>query len=226
MGKRNQRFQPDILKFVAIMNVSQAYDVWSSIYDSNTNRTRDMEGAVLRAVLRGSKFGQVLELGCGTGKNTEWLITRAKHVTAVDFSEGMLEQARMKVQASNVRFVQGDLLTPWDFTEGHYDLATFSLVLEHIPSLDPIIQQATAVLRPGGRLYIGELHPFKQYAGSKARFDTAAGRTEVMCFTHHVSEFIEAGLRNGLSLVHLSEHFDDGAENEPPRILSLLFLKA
>ena len=36
-----------------------------------------------------------LELGCGTGKNSAWLVTKGA-VTAVDFSEGMLAIAKEK----------------------------------------------------------------------------------------------------------------------------------
>lgn len=207
------------------MDVSRAYDVWSSIYDSNVNRTRDLEGAVLRSVLGALQFQRVLELGCGTGKNTQWLVNKAERITAVDFSEGMLQQARLKVKVPQVRFMKADLLNEWDFTEGLYDLVTFSLVLEHVPELFPILLKAAGVLRPGGHVYIGELHPYKQYAGTKARFDTASGRTELICFTHHTSEFIEAGLRNGLRLTHLGEHSDDTDKSGPPRILSLVFRK-
>ncbi len=207
------------------MEVADAYDAWSAIYDSNPNRTRDIEGAVLQAALKDLPFDRVLELGCGTGKNTVRLAAKAGHITAVDLSAGMLEQARAKVEAPHVRFVQGDLLQPWDFADGLYDLATFSLVLEHIAELPPILLKAANSLKPGGHLYIGELHPFKQYTGTKARFDTEQGRTEVTCFNHHISEFWEAGRLSGLHLVHLGEHFDEGDGNGPPRILSLLFRK-
>ncbi len=79
------------------MNVQQSYDSWSSQYDTNKNKTRDLEALSLRTTLLNIPFDSCLEIGCGTGKNTEWLVTRAGHITAVDLSEGMLAIARSKV---------------------------------------------------------------------------------------------------------------------------------
>jgi hypothetical protein len=80
-------------------------------------------------------------------------------------------------------------------------------------------------LQKEGFLYIGELHPFKQYQGSKARFETNDGIQVVECYNHHISDFTSAAERNGLTLLHLREYFDDGNHNSLPRIISMLFKK-
>lgn len=207
------------------MNIRSAYNDWSHQYDTNANRTRDMEAKVLREVLKDVVFDRVLEIGCGTGKNTEWLVQHAKHITAVDLSEGMLAKAREKINAGNVRFVQADILQPWTFRQGNYDLVTFSLVLEHVEHLAPVLEEAAAILPPGDHVYIGELHPFKQYGGTKARFETELGTQLVTCFDHHVSDFLQAARAADFELVHLGEHFDEEERTGPPRILSLLLRK-
>ncbi|MES2881122.1 MAG: SAM-dependent methyltransferase, partial [Bacteroidota bacterium] len=91
-------------------------------------------------------------------------------------------------------------------------------------NLDCIFEQATKVLLTGGLVYIGELHPFKQYSGSKARFENEEGMQVVECYTHHVSEFVEAAKNNGFALMELQEHFDDES-TFLPRILALLLKK-
>jgi ubiquinone/menaquinone biosynthesis C-methylase UbiE len=68
------------------MSVQRSYDSWSSTYDTVENKTRDLEKFACREILEEIPFETVIELGCGTGKNTEWLVTKAKHVTAVDLS--------------------------------------------------------------------------------------------------------------------------------------------
>ncbi|WP_315822471.1 hypothetical protein [Paraflavitalea speifideaquila] len=80
-------------------------------------------------------------------------------------------------------------------------------------------------MKPGGHLYIGELHPFKQYTGSKARFDTDEGTQVVECFNHHVSDFVQAAQQYGLLLTAIEEYFDDNNRKEIPRILTLLLRK-
>ncbi len=64
------------------------------------------------------QFDTVLELGCGTGKNTEWLVTKAKKVIGIDFSEKMLGKAREKISADKVTFIQGDLTRKWEVEDG------------------------------------------------------------------------------------------------------------
>lgn len=127
-----------------------------------------------------------LEIGYGTGKNTEFLVQIADKITAVDFSEEMLARAKQKIRYNKVKFVQADITGDWNFTPVIYDLITFSLVLEHIESLEPVFQQAADKLSPEGFLYFGELRPFKQYSGSKARFETDQGVQVLPCFLHHL----------------------------------------
>jgi ubiquinone/menaquinone biosynthesis C-methylase UbiE len=167
----------------------------------------------------------VLEIGCGTGKNTVWLAEKAQHITAVDLSEEMLAIAAQKAAPGKVEFIQADILQPWDFAKSSYDLVTFSLVLEHIEKLDPIFSNVSAKLSGNGICYVSELHPFKQYTGSKARFDTDEGRQVVDCYKHHVSDFVKAAGKAGLMLLHLDEQFDDNDRTTIPRLLTLLFQK-
>lgn len=205
------------------MNVREAYNLWASQYDTNENKTRDLEGRAFRETLAEVHFERCLEVGCGTGKNTEWLVTRGKNITSVDLSEEMLKIAETRISSSKVQFRQADINLPWSFAEGRYDLVAFSLVLEHIENLDHIFSEVTKVLTPGGYVYVGELHPFKQYMGTKARFDTEEGRNIVQCYDHHVSDFVSSAKKSGLQWIDLCEYFDDPNRSGIPRILVLLF---
>lgn len=206
------------------MNVKEAYNNWAAQYDTNLNKTRDLEARSLRSMLADMAFDSCLEIGCGTGKNTVWLIEKATQVTAVDLSEEMLAKARQKISSSKVNFIQADITKPWHFIHSSYDLVTFSLVLEHIENLDAVFEKTAAALHSGGHLYIGELHPFKQYTGSKARFETEQGVQVVTCYNHHVSEFVQSARQHGLMLEDIKEFFDED-QTEIPRILSLIMKK-
>lgn len=208
------------------MDTKQAYNNWASQYDSNDNKTRDLEGIALRRTLSQLSLDHCLEIGCGTGKNTSWFAENARHTTSVDFSEEMLAKAREKIRSEKIEFRQADITTAWTFREKQYGLVSFSLVLEHIEDLDHVFKETATALVPGGYVYIGELHPFKQYAGTKARFDTPEGVQVVECFNHHVSDFTSLAKKNGLMLVDLNEYFDESDRNLPPRILVLLFRKS
>jgi ubiquinone/menaquinone biosynthesis C-methylase UbiE len=207
------------------MKAEQAYNSWASQYDTNENKTRDLEAKALREVLSMISFDSVLEIGCGTGKNTEWLLQKAEQITAVDLSEEMLSRAKEKIQSEKVEFVRADINSDWDFTQKTFGLIGFSLVLEHIENLDHIFKEVYKKLNESGYVYIGELHPFKQYTGSKARFETKEGLQVVQCYNHHISDFIQSAKKYGLKLVELDEYFDNDDKTSIPRILALLFRK-
>src|SRR5579875_3539269 len=128
-------------------NVQNAYNQWAESYDATDNKTRDLDKLATQQTLAGLSLKNVFELGCGTGKNTEWLLQKAKDITAVDFSEAMLSKAKDKIAAPNVQFVQADITQPWPFPPASFHLATCNLILEHIENLDFIFAQAHKVLK-------------------------------------------------------------------------------
>lgn len=208
------------------MNVKEAYNLWANQYDTDENKTRDLEANALRTTLEKIPFKNCFEIGCGTGKNTEWLMTKADKVLAIDLSEKMLSKAKEKIKSDKVRFIQADITNDWDFVKNeNFDLVTFSLVLEHIKDLDEIFEKLKSVVSENGFIYIGELHPFKQYTGTKARFETENGIQELTCFNHNISDFTKAAQRCGFQLKDLNEYFDNNERTNIPRILTLLFQK-
>ncbi|PWT72517.1 MAG: SAM-dependent methyltransferase [Bacteroidetes bacterium] len=207
------------------METGQAYNIWASQYDSQSNKTRDLEAKAIREVLAKIEFDSCLEIGCGTGKNTLWLLDRVQKLTGVDLSREMIERAREKISSAKIEFIQADINGEWNFRDQLYDLVSFSLVLEHISNLDHVFQQVAKSLNPGGYVYIGELHPFKQYTGSKAKFETEKGLHVLPCFNHHISDFVQIPGSYGMRLVDVNEYFDEDDRSGIPRILSVLLRK-
>src|SRR5258706_12956903 len=177
------------------MITRDAYNSWAKTYDTAINKTRDLEAEAIRSVLGSSTFNSVLEIGCGTGKNTIWLAGRSTHLTAIDFSEEMLQIAQQKIVVENVHFQQFDITKKWIFNK--VDLITCSLVLEHIKDISFIFRQAASVLDTNGKFYLCELHPYKQLQGSRARFEMDGNVTELEYFIHHVSDYFETAKQNG-----------------------------
>jgi ubiquinone/menaquinone biosynthesis C-methylase UbiE len=207
------------------MSIQKAYNQWSETYDTDRNLTRDLDQQVMQETLANRHFNSILEIGCGTGKNTAFLAQVAGVVHALDFSQGMIEKAREKVKAENVRFSVADLTQRWPAEVGTYDLLVCNLVLEHIEDLSFIFSEGSRVLTAGGRFLINELHPFRQYEGKKAVFQGDEGVTEIPAFVHHISDFLNAASHNGFNLLKLDERWHTEDLNKPPRILSLLFEK-
>jgi ubiquinone/menaquinone biosynthesis C-methylase UbiE len=210
------------------MNNQQAYNQWAGTYDEVVNPTRDLEATAIRTILGSFDLSQskVLELGAGTGKNTEWLLEKAFEITAADFSEEMLAKAKERLGKDNISFQQTDLRERWPFAASSHDVITCSLILEHIQNLDHIFEEASRVLRDEGLFYLGELHPGKQYTGSKARFDTGNGVFELDCYIHHVSDYLSASKNHAFQLVVFEEWFDTDDRNTVPRLLTIVLKKS
>jgi len=97
--------------------------------------------------------------------------------------------------------------------------------LEHIKNLDFIFNQAFKKLKPNGIFFISELHPFKQYSGSKARFESENGTVELEAYTHHISEYLNSAKKYNFKLIEINEWFDQSSKNEIPRLISFIFKK-
>lgn len=210
--------------------VSTAYDRWSAQYDNDRNLTRDLDAHVLRQmpnlVLTGMR---VLEFGCGTGKNTEYLAQHARELVAMDFSGGMLEVAQRRVPHAHVRFVQHDVRTPWPIDDNTIDVVVGNLVLEHVEDLSVVYAQAARILRDGGQLYLCELHPYRQWRGGQAHFtEQATGETiQISAHMHSVGDYINSAIKQRFVLAELGEWLEsDAPAGAFPRLLSLLFTRA
>lgn len=206
------------------MNTQEAYNKWAESYDSVINKTRDLEQQAARHSLQNADFSRVIEIGCGTGKNTAWIAEKATELLAVDFSEEMMNVARQKIKSSNVEFRQADITKTWNFKPAN--LITCSLVLEHIENIDFVFDQVAKTLEPGGCFYLCELHPYKQLQASRARFEHEGNLVELEYFIHHISDYYSAARKNGLSCIKLEEWFDDNDRTALPRLVSFVFAKS
>lgn len=69
------------------------------------------------------------------------------------------------------------------------------------------------------------MHPFKQYLGSKARYESENGTEVLEVYTHHISEYLSTAKNSDFKLVEIKEQFDNLNENEIPRLISFVFRK-
>ena len=207
------------------MSIQAAYDYWAATYDLDRNLTRDLDQVVTRKTLAHRHCRSILEIGCGTGKNTGLLADIGEKVLALDFSQGMINRAKEKLPLDHVTFAVADLTCSWPCDDQSVDLVVCNLVLEHIGDLSFIFSEVFRALVAGGNLFICELHPFRQYQGIKANFKRDQGTIEIPAFVHHISEFIRAAQSNGLTIESFNEWWHEDDQDKLPRLVSFLFKK-
>ena len=206
--------------------IAAAYNDWAETYDIVQNDTRDLAAKVLRHVDLKLEGRKIVEVGCGTGRNTTWLAEHAAEIVGLDFSEEMLARARSRVDDPRVRFVQHDVRMTWPLTDASAEVVIAMLILEHVENLAPVFAEAARVLNPGGVFFLCELHPMRQLSGGQAQFSNSktGERQLVSAFLHDVSDYVNAGLASGFELKQMGEWRDaDAPANSQPRLLSLLF---
>lgn len=111
---------------------------------------------LLEGEMRGLGPGRALDLGCGEGRNSVWLVTLGWRVTGVDFSDVGLDKARALARRHRVRvrWLLRDLLA-YRPRAAHYDLVLMCYLQLPRDELSVVLAHAARGLAPGGTfLYI------------------------------------------------------------------------
>lgn len=96
---------------------------------------------------------RILEIGCGTGRITEFMSNHFDEVYGVDISEEMIEKAKERLKHK-----KNITLTPTDgvhlpFSDDFFDITFSFIVFQHMPDKTTVqknIEEVFRVLKPGG----------------------------------------------------------------------------
>jgi SAM-dependent methyltransferase len=127
----------------------------------------------LRDTLAPQGGERILEIGPGTGYYTpelaEWIGAEGR-LEIFDIQPEMLDHAMRRVGErglSNVTATEGDArMLPHD--DDSFDAVVLTAVLGEIPDQDAALREIARVLRPGGRLIVGELFGDPHYTSPGA----------------------------------------------------------
>jgi ubiquinone/menaquinone biosynthesis C-methylase UbiE len=153
----------------------------------------------------------VADIGCGTGRHAIRLAAAGARVTALDFSEGMLERARAKPVAEAVRFIRHDLTQRFPLECGSFERVLCCLVLDHIADLNGFFSELKRICKPTGFIVISVMHPAMMLRGVQARFiePTSGRRIYPQSQPNQISDYAMAAVRAGLQIDHMSEYAVD-----------------
>jgi predicted TPR repeat methyltransferase len=163
---------------VRYMDTACAYDVWAEVYDTDGNFLQALDTIEMKTLLpaflkqiRSAKPWKLVDLGCGTGRNTSSLLrVPGADIVGLELSPKMLEIARSRAdkeldqigkqeRSRSVKLEQFDMIrqphSPDCALEA--DAVISTLVLEHIP-LDIFFKSASQILKMGGVLLVTNMH--------------------------------------------------------------------
>ena len=179
------------------------YRVWSASYDRPGNGLYPYEEPIVREILDGLSPGVALDAACGTGRYAAHLVALGHRVIGVDNSPEMLDHARLRVPAADLR--RGDLHR-LPLPDDHIDVVVCALALTHVPDLATVFSEFTRVLRPGGHLVISDIHHTRVALGSVPHVRTDSGEPGLLpAYRYLGSDYLGAALPLGFQVRRCEE---------------------
>lgn len=114
----------------------------------------DLPRLVELAGLTGEEL--ILDVATAVGHTAMALAPGARHVTGIDLTAEMLDEARTlaaKRGITNLTFAEGDA-EKIPFPDDRFDVVTCRIAAHHFPEIRRFCQEAYRVLRPGGKLLV------------------------------------------------------------------------
>ncbi|KAL8853749.1 MAG: hypothetical protein Q9221_001392 [Calogaya cf. arnoldii] len=190
----------------------EAYNEWAATYDTDGNFLLVLDTIMMHEIVPPlldvlPPAPKLIELGCGTGRNTVRLqdVTSAR-IWALDNSQGMLEVAMDRCRsmresvpdadkAESLEFALRDILcfheteSTWDPMK-NADAIISTLVVEHIP-LEQFFMVCSKLLRPGGHLLCTNMHSDMGAISQAGFVDPVTGtKIRALSYAHTVQEFL------------------------------------
>lgn len=165
--------------------VVAAYDAIADVYDSQVADDSWMRSVLWRHFEQTFKVGdRILDCGCGTGLDAQFLARLGAHVTAIDVSPAMVERTSLRKTNEAAGTIHAEVLDiahlAARFPEAEFDgiISCFG-GLNTQPSLSAFADDAARLLKPGGRIIIHLLNAWSlwEWTGFVSRGKWHSART-------------------------------------------------
>ena len=144
----------------------QAYAAWRAT--SLGALTERLEQGLMLDLLGGQAGARILDIGCGDGALVRALAARGAAAVGVDPDPAMLAVARKRAAEADIpaTFLEGRAES-LPFPDASFDAVTAMTVLCFVPDAKGAVREMARVLRPGGRLVLGELGRWSFWAARR-----------------------------------------------------------
>lgn len=176
-----------------------------------------LERPSTQALLDDVKGKKVIDMGCGSGIYTQWLVeNQAQSVISIDLSHDMVDMVN-QCQYPNVTAYQQDMTLglPKE-ADNSADVIICPLMIHYIEDLVPLFAEVHRVLKSGGYMVFSTHHPFADFECSltgnyfdreliKEQWDTVGTPVEVQFYRRSLTELSNAITSTGLAITNISE---------------------
>ncbi len=160
----------------------------------------------------------VLDLGCGYGRDGAYMAKRGARVFGVDESAALLRIA--KKECPSGKFMRADF-SNLPFYDNFFDATYSRYALQHTADLEPAFYELSRVMKPGAKFTFIVTHPLRQYFEKPTRdYDSQEACTShifdkkmtVSEPSHRFTEYFSPMLLNNFTLERVVEKVDVEAE--------------
>jgi ubiquinone/menaquinone biosynthesis C-methylase UbiE len=193
-----------------LLGAAEGYDLAAGTYDAWAwSRFWDqVETPLVEAWLRSRPTGDVLDLGCGSGRYRRLIQELGKSYTGVDVSKKMLEENLRKhrdiVDISPATLINGDIADV-PLPDAAADSIICTRVLSHVRAPRKVFREIRRLLKPGGECFLSDIDPTHAY--DYTHIPTPGG--DVAIETHkHTWEALAKSIADigGLTVVRRAVH--------------------
>jgi cyclopropane fatty-acyl-phospholipid synthase-like methyltransferase len=215
---RNPSKTPSTVRY---LDTASAYDLWSEVYDTDGNFLQALDTIEMKTLLpkalesvRSPKPWKLVDLGCGTGRNTLSLLRNpGATVVGLELSPKMLEVARSRIdqgleqtkspeRAGKVELEVFDMIQEPDPPSSalNADAVISTLVLEHVP-VEVFFSKASQILKPDGVFLITNMHSEMGNISQAGFVDPKTGeKVRPQSYAHRVGEVVAEARKQGFEL--------------------------
>jgi ubiquinone/menaquinone biosynthesis C-methylase UbiE len=198
---------------VTLLDARAGYRKAATIYDGWHWQEfwRRNELPIVRDWLVSLDLGVVLDVGTGTGLYRA-AIGDAGHVAVgVDVSAEMLQVQRAGYPLASVVLGSAEALP---FRSSSFSHVLSTRLLTHVPVLSRVFSEFRRVVRPGGQIFIADLHPEHPY--SKMTIKARNRKISIQIVKHSVDELMNSLYSSGLQVIDFRNYTLDQISWKPP----------
>jgi ubiquinone/menaquinone biosynthesis C-methylase UbiE len=171
---------------------------------------------------------RVLDVACGPGIVACAAAALAGHVTGIDLTPAMIEQAKARQQReglTNIDWQVGDA-TRLPFADGSFDVALIRYSFHHLPQPIEALREMQRVVTPGGRIVVIDATPTPQTQAAYDRMETLRDPSHTSALTREQLRGIGAKIgliEDGIDSYDLDARLDTLADAGDMAALTEMF---